>query len=121
MPTDPITLFCMGAITQMASGIAGNRADGVFCNVMQRTADHFISNARLPENHDLLKGMASAFLQSFRYYSETVDGQTRSPADRIIADKIGALAKNELRLDGEIATSLTTLVSPLIAGAGDID
>jgi hypothetical protein len=125
---DPISIACLAALADVTKatmeaavgGIVGGRADSVFCRLMLATTDHFLKNARLPENHDLVIGVMSAHQRSIQYVAETICGQARDLRERIIAEKILARAKQEAKAEvvTDISRSLMPLLTPLVAGPG---
>jgi tetratricopeptide (TPR) repeat protein len=122
---EPISMVCLAALGQitgaltignLVGGVVGNQADNLFCKVMRNTVDHFVKNARLPENHDLLKGMMAAHRRSLIYVADTMATQAGSSHDRIVADKIGLVVANGIVAESQKIAPLMELVTPLIAG-----
>ena len=93
---DPITLggLCLGALTAVGGGIVGNRADSIFCKSVKTLSDEFLSAIKLPENHELLKGVAKAHRQALADMAETCNTQARDFRDRMIANTMIEIAKH---------------------------
>lgn len=127
---DPVSAACIAAIVQVGSaisvqtitaGIVGNRADGLFCRLVRATTEQFSRNARLPENHDVLKALVSVLSQSNRFVAETISQQSSNVQERIIADKVAQWVKQEIAIESEALMSVSPLVLPLIANEEDGD
>ena len=125
---EPFSTVCLATLTTIISaikldtvvgGIAGNRADGMFCNLMRGCAEHFLQNAQLPENQDLLVGMVDAYQRSLAYVADTLASQSSNLREKLIADKIVKAAKNKLQVDLESSIPLIQLLTPLLAGEGE--
>ena len=123
---DPISAACTaglvsvvkaladGAVGTTIYGIVGNRADWVFCRLMGKTSEHFLKNARLPENHDLLLGMMDAHQRSIAYVAATVTSQARDAREHLIAKKIVDIAKRPISADFREDKWLMPLITPLL-------
>lgn len=124
---DPISAACLAALVQVGNaisvqtvvgGVLGNQADNVFCKLLRSTGDHFRTNARLPENHDIVKTIIAALKQSLQYHGETLSQQCTDARDRIAADKFNVWVKRDIPLDSDWLAPLANLVTPLIANDG---
>lgn len=102
---DPITLggLCLGALTAVGGGIVGNRGDAIFCKSVRTLSDEFLSAIKLPENHELLNGVAKAHRQTLADMAMTCDAQARNQLDRMIVDKMTKVAKRAFDCDKEAA------------------
>ena len=107
------------AVSVAVSGMVGNRADWMFCKLMHGTAENFLNNAPLPENHDLLLGLLDAHQRSIAYVAETISSQKRDVRDGVIADKVIAVARKKVHTEAGEFTRLMPLIAPLIAGPGE--
>ena len=125
---EPFSTVCLATLTTIISaikldtvvgGIAGNRADGMFCNLMRGCAEHFLQNAQLPENQDLLVGMVDAYQRSLAYVADTLASQSSNLQEKLIADKIVKAAKNKSPVDLKSSIPLIKLLTPLLAGEGE--
>jgi tetratricopeptide (TPR) repeat protein len=124
---DPISAACLAALVQVGNaisvqtvvgGVLGNQADTVFCKLLRSTSDHFRTNARLPENHDIIKAIIAALKQSLQYHGETLSQQCTDARDRIVADKFNVWVKQDIPVDSDWLSPLANLVTPLIASDG---
>ena len=98
----------------VAGGIIGNRADAAFNKYVGGSLSHLAKSLSIPVNHDLHKGLLSAHQRALAFTAETMSRQSRGIADRIVANRIVAIAKEPVVADsGSFAQ--VELLTPLIA------
>jgi tetratricopeptide (TPR) repeat protein len=102
---DPITLgaLCGTALTNVVGGVIGNRSDAAFCGALNSLKNSFFDALELPENHELLKGVAAAHKRTLELMADTCSTQASDMAERFVADRMKAVAGKAFKNDPKAA------------------